>query len=464
MKAIILAAGLGTRFKSEKPKILHEMLGKPIIWYVIKYLKDANIIDNALVVSYQKEQIINYLKNENVKFFEQKNPKGGTADALMSAKAFFEKMEDYILVVNGDAPLVKPDTIKSMQRFLHMVEEYEHIKIGGLVLSSFLPDPTGYGRIIKDKKGDVIKIVEEKEATYEQKQINEVNGGIYMFYVPFLMDAAKNLKPSEKTNELYITDIIEIMVESGYTCRSFMASEITEIFGVNDRWELSFAESVMKMRILEDISKSGVSFHSPESIYIEPEVKIEQDAEIFSNVVLKGNTIIKKKAKIMNGSYIENAMIGEESTILPMSYITNSIIENNCIIGPMCNIRDNSHVNKNSHIGNFVELKNVKIGEKVLAKHLSYLGDVSIGDKTNIGAGVVIANFDGKQKYNTNIGKNVFVGSNSLIVAPRVIGDKAFIAGGSVITKDIPPKALAVERAELKILDNKSKMVEGDDV
>jgi len=458
MKAIILAAGLGTRFKSEKHKVLHEMLGKPIIWYVLNYIKQSNIVDIALVVSHKKETILEALKHENVLFFEQANPKGGTADALLSAKAFYEDMDDYILVTNGDAPLVKPDTIKGMQRFLHMVEEYEKIKVGALVLSSFLPDPTGYGRIVKNGKGDVIKIVEEKEATYEQKQINEVNGGVYMFYVPYLKEAVKHLKPSEKTNELYITDIIEIMTNLGYTCRSFMASEITEIFGVNDRWELSFAESVIKMRILENLARSGVTIHSPESVYIEPDVQVELDAEIFPNVVLKGNTVIHKKAKVMNGSYLENATIKEKATVLPMSYIKNSTVEEEAIVGPMCHIRDNSVVGKGSRVGSFVELKNAKLQEDVMAKHLSYLGDVSIGKKANIGAGTVVANFDGKQKYQSYIGQKAFIGSNSLIIAPRNIGDFAFIAGGSVITKDIPPKALAIERAELKILEDKSKV------
>ncbi len=458
MKAIILAAGLGTRFKSDKPKVLHEMLGKPMIWYVLRYLKASNIVDIGVVASHKKEQIMDYLKDENVSFFEQSNPKGGTADALMAGKSFFEDMTDYVFVVNGDTPLVKEDTIKGMQRFLHMVEEYEHKTIGALVLSSFLPDPTGYGRIVKNPQGDVIKIVEEKEATYDQKQINEVNAGVYMFYVPYLLEAFKHLKPSEKTNELYITDIIEIMANQGITCRSFMASEITEIFGVNDRWELSFAESVIKMRLLESFARAGVSLHSPESIYIEPDVVIEKDAEIFPNTVLKGNTHIKKSSKIMNGSYIENSSIGEDTTILPMSYIKDSIIEDDCTIGPMCHIRDNSHVGKKSHIGNFVELKNAKLKEQVYAKHLSYLGDIEIGEKTNIGAGVVIANFDGKHKHKTHIGKKVFIGSNALIIAPRNIEDKAFIAGGSVITRDIPKKALAVERSELRILENKSKI------
>jgi len=458
MKAIILAAGLGTRFKSEKPKVLHEILGKPMIWYVLNYLKQSSIVDIGVVVSHKKEVVMETLKGENVSFFEQKNPKGGTADALLSALSFFENMEDYIIVVNGDAPLVKPDTMKSMQRFLHMVEEYEHIKIGALVLSSFLPDPSGYGRIVKDGKGDIVKIVEEKEASYEQKQINEVNGGLYFFYVPYLKEAIKYLKPSEKTNELYITDIIEVMTELGYVCRSFMASEITEIFGVNDRWELSFAESVLKMRFLEAFARKGVSLHSPESIYIEPDVNIEQDAEIFPNVVLKGNTHIGKHAKVMNGSYLENATIKEKATVLPMSYIKNSVVEQEATVGPMCHIRDNSLVGKGSQVGSFVELKNAKLKESVMAKHLSYLGDIEIGNKTNIGAGTVIANFDGKQKHQTYVGQKVFIGSNSLIIAPRSIGDSAFIAGGSVITKDIPPKALAVERAELKILEDKSKI------
>lgn len=458
MKGLILAAGRGTRFKSSKPKVLHEILSKPIIYYVISSLKEASITDIGVVVSYKKEDIIKALEKENLLFYTQENPAGGTADAFLAAKEFWWNIEDYVLVVNGDSPLIKSETIKGIQRFIHMVQEYENKTLAAVVLSSFLADPSGYGRIIRDKEGNLLKIVEEKDANFEEKRVNEVNGGLYVFYVPYIKKVLDKLKPSENTKELYITDIPNLLVQDGYLVRPFISSESSEIIGVNNRWELSVAEGILRLRILEELGKRGVTLHSPESIWIEQDVQIKLNAEIFGGTFIRGNSIIEENVKIMNNVYIENSHIEKNAVIMPFSVIRNSHIKEGAIIGPFAHIRDGSVIGASSHIGNFVEIKNSSVGENVNAKHLSYIGDANLEKNVNIGAGTITANFDGKNKHKTHIKEGAFVGSNSLIIAPCIVGKEAFIAGGSVITKDIPDKALAIERSELKIYPNKSKV------
>jgi bifunctional UDP-N-acetylglucosamine pyrophosphorylase/glucosamine-1-phosphate N-acetyltransferase len=440
MKALVLAAGLGTRFRSSLPKVLHPILGKPMLWYVLDTLKKANIKDVAFVVNHG-EELVRKTFGEEVSYFRQENPKGGTADAVKSALKFFQDYEGYILIINGDSPLVSPETVKNMQRFIHMTEEYEKVSLGGVVLTAFLQDPTGYGRIIKEEGTDrILRIVEEKDADPRERNIKEVNGGVYIFRCDLLAEALGEIEPSGVTGELYLPEVVRKLSEKGIEVRSFMAQEPTEILGVNTRWELSFAENIIRLKLIRFWAQKGVTFHLPETIWIEPDVEIEPDSEIFQGAVLKGKTVVRSKAKVLPYTILEDSEVKEGATV-----------------GPFAHIRMGSVIGQASEIGNFVEVKNSKIGKGVKAKHLAYLGDAEVGDETNIGAGSITANFDGKKKHKTYIGKKVFVGSNSLLVAPIRLGDLSYIAGGSVITKDVPQGALALERAQLKIFDGKGK-------
>ncbi len=457
MRALILAAGLGTRFRSEKPKVLHNILGKPMIWYVINLLKNAGVTDIGIVVGHKAQDVIKAVEDQEVKVFYQKNPKGGTGDAVISSLDFWRDYEDYLLVINGDSPLITSETLKQMQRFLSLVQEYEKTTPSALLLSSFLPDPTGYGRVIKDEKGNVIRIVEEKDASFQEKQVNEINGGLYMFYAPHLFDVIFHIKPSKETGEVYLTQAIELMTKKGYIVKSFMASDPTEVLGINNRWELAIAENVMRLRILKYWAEKGNTIHQPESVWIEPDVLLEGDVEIFPNVSLKGKTRIGKGSKIGNGAVLENTVVEENVIVDAYSVVRNSRIESGAVVGPFAHIRDESVIGKNSHVGNFVEVKKSKLDEDVKAKHLAYIGDAFIGSATNIGAGVVFANFDGKNKHQTHIGKNVFVGSNSLLIAPLKIEDFVFIAGGSVVNKDIGTGDFAISRPKLRVVKGKGK-------
>ena len=458
MRALILAAGLGSRFKSQKAKVLHTILGKPMLWYVLRTLRELNFREIGVVVGHQAEEVKKVFEGEEgIFFFHQENPKGGTADAVLSALDFWRDYQDYLLVINGDSPLVKVQTIKNMQRYLQLVEEYENIKLSALLLSGFLPDPTGYGRVVKDQGGNVIKIVEEKDATIEEKQIREINGGVYFFYCPHLLNVLFSIQPSPKSRELYLTEAIALMHKKGYVVRSFMAGDQAEVMGVNNRWELAIAENVIRLRILERLAVEGNTIHQPETVWIEPSVVLEGEVEIEPGVALRGNTKIGKGVRIGRGSIIENSVVEEGAVIEPYSIIRDSHIKGGATVGPFAHLRNHSVIGEGSHIGNFVEVKASEIGSHVNAKHLAYIGDAQIGDRTNIGAGVVFANYDGKQKHQSRVGQNAFIGSNSLIIAPITLGDYSYIAGGSVINKNIEEGDLAIARAELRILKGKGK-------
>ncbi len=456
MRALVLAAGLGTRFISEKPKVMHSILGKPMLWYVLKAVKGLNPESIALVVGYKSEQIKNYF-GDSYLYFHQSNPKGGTGDAVLSAIEFWRNYEGYMLVINGDSPLVRTNTIKGMLRYIHLVEEYESIKLSALLLSAQLPDPTGYGRVVKDQEGNVLKVVEEKDASSEEKLIKEVNGGVYLFYCPHLLEALFKVKPSQKTGEVYLTEVFRIMAQMGYTVRSFMAEDPTEILGANTRWELSIAENVIRLGILQGWAEKGNTLHQPESLWIEPEVELQGDVEVYPDAMLIGNTKIGKGVKIGKGSIVENSIVEDGAIIEAYSIVRNSHIKAGAIVGPFAHVREKSLIGKESHVGNFVEVKKSFLGERTKAKHLAYIGDAEIEEDVNVGAGVVFANFDGKRKHPSYVGKGAFIGSNSLIVAPVRIGSYSFVAGGSVITKDVPDGDLAISRPKLKILKDKGK-------
>lgn len=456
MRALVLSAGLGSRFRSEKPKVMHTILGKPMLWYVLKTLKDINLSDIALVVGYRSEDIISYF-GESYRYFHQLNPKGGTGDAVLAGIDFWRDYDGYLLVVNGDAPLIKPQTLKNMQRYIHMVEEYEGIRLSALLLSAQLPDPTGYGRVIKDQQGNVVKVVEEKDASFEEKLIREVNGGVYIFYCPHLLETIFKVSPSPVSGEVYLTEVFKLMHQQGYIVRSFMAEDPSEAMGVNNRWELAIAENVIRLRILQEWAEKGNTIHQPESLWIEPDVVLEGDVELYPDVMLKGNTKLGRGVVVKRGSVLEDCIVEDGAIIEPYSVVRNSHIKSGAVIGPFAHIRDNSLIGKESHIGNFVEVKKSFIGERVRAKHLAYIGDATIEDDVNVGAGVVFANFDGKKKHPSYVGKGAFIGSNSLLIAPLKLGSYSFVAGGSVINKDINDGDLAISRPKLKILKGKGR-------
>ncbi len=452
---IILAAGKGTRFKSETPKVVCKILGKPMAFFPYSALKEGlNPKKIAFVVGYKADIVRKTFENlPDTVFFYQENPKGGTGDAVRKVLPLLEEHpEGYTAILNGDSPLITPETLK---------KGFEKVKgenLDGLIFTTVLENPKGYGRIVRNPSGEVIRIVEEKDATEEEKRIKEVNGGFYIFRTEPLMEALKELKPSPVTGEVYLTDVVEIFAQKGLKVDTYKAP-FEELLGVNDRVQLAEAEKILLSRKLEKLQREGVTVRLPETVYVEWDVSVGRDTEIEPHAVLKGKTTVGENCLIGTGSVLENAKISDGVRILPYSYISDSEIKSGAIVGPFARIRDGSTIGEEAEIGNFVEVKKTVFGGGSKAKHLAYIGDATVGENANVGAGVVFANYDGRKKHKTVVGDNAFVGSNSLLIAPLELGEWSFVAGGSVVNKNVPPKALAIGRAKLKILEGRNPLL-----
>lgn len=469
LKAIILAAGKGTRFKSEKPKVLHTILGKPMLWYVkfaVGWVKPQQTI---IVVGHKKEEVKREINCDGCVFVDQ-DQQLGTGHAVALAREHFKDFDGYVLVINGDTPLIRGETLHNAGEYLKALVRYEGVNlntlrkgyrnksVAGVAITARVPDPTGYGRIIRDDAGRIVKIVEEKDASPQEKKINEVNSGIYIFYAPYLYQALDRLENKNAQGEYYLTDIVEILRQEEKYIYAFDIPDYTEILNVNDRLQLAGVENIMKQRFMMFWALNGTTFHQPDSIWIEFDTMFAKDVEIFQNCFISGNTEINEGTVIEPNCVIKNSKIGKNARILAGSYIEDSVIEDNAVIGPFARIRGGSVIGQHSQIGNFVEVKNSKIGQHTYAKHLTYLGDAEIGNFVNIGAGTITCNFDGYNKHKTIIKDRAFIGSDTMLVAPITVGEEAITGSGSVITKDVPDKALAIERNQQKIIENYAEM------
>ncbi len=473
--AIILAAGKGTRFRSKKPKVIHNILGKPMIHYISLAARWSNPEKIIYVIGHEKEQVKKAINCLNCIYVEQKKQLG-TGHAVAQTKPYWENFDGIVMVLNGDLPLVEGETLKNavkyMEAMLHFEgapaeggKNYRNEKVAGVVLTTKVPNPLGYGRVIKDKNHRIIKIVEEKDATHEEQQIDEINTGIYLFYAPYLKQVIDRLENNNAQKEYYLTDVIKLLNEMGKEVYALLVPDYTQFIGVNDRWNLSKAENILRMKYLQFWSYAGTTFHNPETVYIEFDVELSPDVEIYQNVSLKGRTSIGENSIIEENCVIKNSKIGKNVRVLTGSIIENSVIEDNAVVGPYARIRDNTVIKQGAQIGNFVEVKKSVIGEKTAAKHLTYIGDAEIGKEVNIGAGTITCNYDGLKKHKTVIKDKAFIGSDTMLVAPITVGEEAITGSGSVITKDVPDRALAVERSPLKIIKNyaqKRKKKEND--
>ncbi len=432
--AVILAGGLGKRFKSALPKPFHYLLGKKLVEWVIDSVKNL-VEDIVLVVSpAMKEKAEEEFPT--LKIAVQKEPLG-TANAFMSAKNYF-KNYNKVLVLPSDTPLLEEEVLR----------DFIERSSGNSCLGVKMDNPTGYGRIKIDKSDNLLAIVEEKDASEKEKKINLVNSGIYFLNTKNLEEAYSKIDKNNAQGEEYLTDLV---VNLGDV--KVIITEREEILmGVNDRYQLLKAEKILLEKQIKKHSLNGVRFILPETVYIEPTVEIGKDVVIGPNVVLRGKTEIKRNCVIMN-SHLENAFVDEEVNIM-YSVVKDSKISKNTNVGPFAHLRNNAEIGNNCRVGNFVEIKNSKLENDVKTAHLAYIGDAFLGENTNIGAGTITCNFDGVNKHKTYIGKNVFVGSNSTLVAPVKLEDESFIAAGSVITKDVKKYQLAIARSKQENKDN----------
>ncbi|SNR74642.1 bifunctional UDP-N-acetylglucosamine diphosphorylase/glucosamine-1-phosphate N-acetyltransferase GlmU [Desulfurobacterium atlanticum] len=447
-RIIILAAGKGTRFKSDLPKVLHKILGKPMLWYVIKAAEKAEAEEIVVVVGHKKEMVEEFIKKEgfkNVKTVVQEKQLG-TGHAVSCAEHLFENYDGKIIVLNGDSPLIKSEDIKKLSE----------IDSDMVVLTGETDNPTGYGRVVRD--GDeVLKIVEEKDATEEEKKIKEVNSGIYAFSSELLFEALKEIDNNNAQKEYYLPDVLKIFKSKGLKVKAVKTNDFDSIMGVNNRYELSKAEELLKRKLIKELQLSGVTVHNPESCYIEPEVTIGKDTEIFAPVYIKGKTVIGENCTIGAFTEIVDSVIESGATIKSHSHIEKAHIKG--AAGPFSRIREGTVIEENSRVGSFVETKKAILKKGAKANHLTYLGDCIVGENTNVGAGTITCNYDGFNKWRTEIGKNVFVGSNTLFIAPVKVGNNAITAAGSVITKNVPENALAIARSKQINLEGKAETI-----
>ena len=437
--AVILAAGKGTRMQSKLYKVLHKVCDRTMVELVLDSLSDLEMQEVITVVGHGAERVKEVL-GDRTKFVLQAEQLG-TAHAVKVAKDELKDKDGTTIVMYGDTPLIRPETINSM------LDHHENTNAKATVLTAIADDPFAYGRIIRDVNGKLVKIVEEKDATEQEKKIKEINSGIYCFDNKLLFEMLEKVKNDNKQGEYYLPDVLGLIREQKEIIETYLCEDFDETFGVNDRVALAYAENVMRNRINTKHMLAGVTLVDPTNTYIAPNAVIGRDTTIYPNVTIKSNTVIGEDCQIKPNSYLENVKIGNGVKVLS-STISDSKIGDFTSVGPYAHIRNNCELGEHVRVGNFVELKNTTYGDGSKTAHLSYLGDAEIGSNTNIGCGTITVNYDGKNKYKTKIGSDAFIGCNSNLIAPLEIGDGAVVAAGTTVTENAPDDALVIARVK----------------
>ncbi len=446
LTAIILAAGQGTRMKSGRAKVLHELCGRPLVAFAIAQARAVGATRIVVVVGHQADEVrvrAGALFPSGVEFALQEEQLG-TGHAVRIARDAAGLGEGEVLVLSGDVPLVRPQTLATLVRARR--ESGAAIAL----VTSDLDEPTGYGRVLKDESGRVLRVVEHRDANASERAVHGVNMGLYAFDAKFLGSALDALKPDNAQGELYLTDLIGLANANG---REVVATKApyAETRGINDRAELAEAEASLRREINLALMKSGVTMRDPSSTYVELGVEVADDVEIEPQVSLRGKTRIATGARIGQGAVIVDSTIGEGAEVKPYSHLDGAVVGARSLVGPFSRLRPGTELAEEVHVGNFVETKKARIGAKSKANHLTYLGDAVIGQGCNIGAGTITCNYDGAKKYETRMGDGVFIGSDTQLVAPVALGDNAYVGAGSTITKDVPADALAFTRPPLTV-------------
>ncbi len=434
-----MAAGLGTRMKSNRAKVLHELGGAPLIAYVVRAAQSLEPRSIITIVGHQAEEVENAVLAEvgELASFVVQAKQRGTGDAVESARRVLENSDSLVLVLSGDVPMIRVETLKKL------IEQHNNTGAACSILSVRLENPTGYGRIVRDESGAFRKIVEQRDATEEERQVREINSGIYCFEATALFDALRKVEPKNDQGEYYLTDVAEIILASGGTVSVFVINDPREVSGINTRAELAEFENLIRRAAIRRLMiESGVTFIDPSHAYISAEAQIGRDTIIHPNVTIEGKTVIGEGCVIRAGARITNSRLGDNVTVKDHSVIADSQIESNCSVGPFAHLRMNALLEEKATVGNFVEVKKSRLKRGTKAMHLTYLGDATIGERTNIGAGTVTCNYDGVNKHETIIEEDVKIGSDTMLVAPVRVGARSMTGAGSVVTKDVPPDSL----------------------
>lgn len=440
---LIMAAGLGTRMRSETAKVLHELGGRPLIAHVCRAALALNPRRIYVIVGHQAERVQAAVRAElgaDGADFVTQTEQRGTGDAINAAREVLSQANSTVLILSGDVPLIRPETLGKL---VHHHRTQRGYKAAATILTVKLDDPTGYGRMLRDDEGNFQKIVEHKDATPAERQIREINSGIYCFETRALFPALAQVQPANAQGEYYLTDVPAILRSEGAEIRLVLHADAREISGINTRVELAEFEQLLRLRTIRRLMlESGVTFIDPMHTYVSPETEIGRDTVLYPNVHIEGMTRIGAGCVIRAGVRLTNAVLGDGVMVKDHSVIVDSTVDNDCQIGPFAHLRMHAHAETAAHVGNFVELKKTTLGPGAKANHLTYLGDATIGTKTNIGAGTITCNYDGKNKHPTTIGAHVKIGSDTMLVAPVTVGDGAVTAAGAVVIQDIPPHTL----------------------
>jgi bifunctional UDP-N-acetylglucosamine pyrophosphorylase / glucosamine-1-phosphate N-acetyltransferase len=443
LSAVVLAAGEGTRMRSATPKVLHPLCGRPMLLHVLDTLVELPLERIVVVVGHGAERVTKTLQEQlateiAVEFVEQRVQRG-TGDAVsVGLTAFADELgtDDDVIVLTGDTPLLRADTLADL------ATEHRLADAAATLLTAELDDPTGYGRVLRDARGNVERVVEQADANDAELGIAEVNPSIYCFRRAFLAPALRRLSPENAQGEYYLTDVVGVLRQAGHVVLGIPAADPTETLGVNDRAQLAVAEAILRQRVCDRWMREGVTMTDPAATYIDVSVELEPDVRLLPGTILEGRTVIGAGSVIGPDVHLVDTIVGERATI-SNTVAHEAEIGDGASVGPYTHLRPGTHVGAGAKLGNFVEAKNSDIGEGAKASHLSYLGDTDVGAGANIGAGTITANYDGVRKHRTKIGKDARIGSNNTLVAPVEIGDGAYTGAGSVVTHDVPPGALA---------------------
>jgi len=433
--AVLLAAGQGTRMKSGLPKVLHPLCGKPMIWHVLESLKEVMTEKPVVVVGHGAGEVTEYLGETAQAVLQE--PQLGTGHAAMQAEPLLRGKTDMVVVTYADMPLLRGETFRQLV-------DTQRLNPGPFsLLTVIADDPRGFGRIVRKPDGTVSAIVEEYVATPEQKQIRELNVGAYCFNADWLWDALKRIKKNPRKGEYYLTDIVEIAVQDDLPVQAVLHGDFIETIGINTRVHLSEAEAALRMRINRGHMLNGVSMVDPVSTYVEAGVEIGRDTTLMPNTHLHGSTVVGEGNVIGPNTIIRDTTIGNGCRVLA-SVLEGAVLEDDVDMGPFARLRKGAHLKSHVHMGNFGEVKDSTLGEGVKMGHFSYIGNANVGARTNVGAGTITANYDGEKKNPTTIGEDVFLGSDTMLVAPLTLGDGARTGAGAIVTKNVPDDTLVV--------------------
>lgn len=441
LSAVVMAAGQGTRMRSGLVKVLHLLNGLPMVVHVLELCRRLGVKRTLVVIGHQAERVREVLGHLPVEFVLQAEQRG-TAHAVLQAAAALQGYEGDVLVLSGDVPLLTDGLAE------RLMATHRKTRAAATLVSTHLPNPGGYGRVLRDRRGVFRAIVEEVEATPRERRVTEINAGIYCFRALQLFGALARVKPSAVKQELYLPEVLPLLRKSGGKIATVLAEDPQEVLGINTRAELAEASAVLRRRVLARLMDEGVTCLDPATTFVSVQATVGRDSTLYPGVHLEDHTSLGEGCTIHAGCRIRNAHLGNRVTVLDGSIILESEIADDCTIGPYAHLRPGSQLKRRAKVGNFVEIKKSVIGEGSKVPHLTYVGDATLGDRVNIGAGTITCNYDGFNKHQTVIEDGAFIGSNVSLVAPVRVGRGAIVAAGSAITQEVPPDALAFGRAQ----------------